>query len=390
MSPASLFRHASIRLQALRSLTGIALACVLAACAPGGEAPSHEAKTSEDQATPSMAAGEIMVDARRQQLIGVTYGTVERRDVQQVIRTVGTVAYDETTLADVNLKFHGWIEDLYADETGILVQQGQELLKIYSPELVSTQEEYLSAFQHYDRLRETGHPDALEGARRLVDAARQRLAYWDIDEQHLRDLENSGITLRTLPVHSPATGYIIEKNVILGSHVMEGHLLYRLASLDTVWVLADVYEYELPLVAVGQAAVVELAYLPDVSFRGRVAYIYPYLESTERTVKVRIELPNPEHSLKAGMYANVSLTASRSSVLVVPQSAVIDSGARQVVFLASGDGRFAPQEVRLGARFPDYYEVLEGLQEGDQIVTSGNFLIDSESQLATGMKQMGH
>lgn len=355
------------------------------------DANAHPANTSESEhGAGEMAAGETMIDSRKQQLIGVTYGTVVRRDVDQTIRAVGVVAYDEKSLTDVTLKFSGWIEDLYVDESGMLVKKGQELFTLYSPALISTQEDYLTAFDHYHRIKDSQHREAVEGAGRLLDSARQRLQYWDIEEVHWKDLERDRKVLRALPIHSPAPGFVIEKDVIAGSHVSAGQRLYRLADLDRVWVLADIYEYELPQIAVGQNAEVTLSYLPGEKLRGKITYIYPYLEAAERTVKIRVELGNPGHQLKPGMYADVALSSRRTEVLMVPTAAVIDSGTRQVVFLDLGDGRFEPRAVALGERFDDGYEILEGLEVGDRIVTSANFLIDSESQLAAGMGQMQH
>ncbi len=367
-----------------------ALAAALAGCdseQPGTAAVDEAAAGGHEMEQPLSG---IAVDPRRQQLIGVTYGVVERRDMEQRIRAVGVVEYDESQLTDVSLKFDGWIETLYVNETGLLVQRGQELFELYSPDLVSTQQEYLTAFDHFERLKESGNLEAVEATRRLVDASAQRLEYWDIDPRHVRDLEASRTVLRALPVHSPATGYVIEKNVVEGTYMKAGHLLYRVANLDVVWVLADIYEYELPMVSVGQQVEVSLAYLPGETFRGTVAYIYPYLEASERTVKVRVQLPNPGHRLKQGMYADVVLAEERKAVRVVPRAAVLDSGTRQVVFAALDDGRFEPRPVTLGARFDDYHEILSGVEEGERIVTSGNFLLDSESQLASGMKQMEH
>ncbi|MFV2072800.1 MAG: efflux RND transporter periplasmic adaptor subunit [Thermoanaerobaculales bacterium] len=338
----------------------------------------------------AMVPGEVMIDARKQQLMGVTYGVVERRDVEQTIRTVGSVAYDEKRLTDISLKFGGWIEELFVDETGMLVEKGQRLFTLFSPELISTQEDYLTAYDLYNRIQGSERGEAIEAAGRLLASSRQRLQYWDIKEVHWKDLERDRKILRALPIHSPASGYVIEKDVVEGSHVLSGKLLYRLADLDRVWVLADIYESELPQVEIGQKATVSLSYLPGVVFRGRVTYVYPYLDTSERTVKIRVELANPGHRLKAGMYTNVELASHRAAVLVVPQTAVIDSGKRQIVFLDSGEGRFEPREVRLGTLFDEGYEVLDGLEAGDRVVTSANFLLDSESQLAAGMGQMQH
>jgi len=395
MTPRALARPSLIAM----SLAAGAIVLIAAACskreAPtppeaGAGQPAEAAGHDRTESGGMAMAPGFAVDPRRQQLIGVTYGSVERRSVARTVRTVGTVTYDESRLADATLKFHGWIEQLRVDRTGALVQRGDVLFTLYSPELVATQEEYLTAFQHHRRLAAAGHPQAVEGARKLLEAARQRLAYWDIDPRHLRELEETGDVVRALPIHAPASGYVIEKHVVEGSHVQAGQMLYRIADLDRVWVLADIYEYELPLVSPGQRATVSLGYLPGVELTGTVAYIYPYLESAERTVKIRIELPNRGHRLKAEMYANVTLAATRSEVLTVPEGAVLDSGARKVVFIDLGEGRFEPREVSIGGLFDGYYELLGGLDEGTRIVTSANFLLDSESQLAAGMKQMQH
>lgn len=378
-------------------LTVVVLAILVLACDDSGETgEEHDPKAhaaegpTTGHAAGEMAEGEVMIDSRKQQLVGVTYGTAERRDVEQTIRTVGVVAYDEKRLTDVTLKFSGWIEDLYVDETGMLVEKGQELFTLYSPDLISTQEDYLTAYDHFHRIKGSEHREAVEAAGRLLESSRQRLSYWDIEEVHWKDLERDRKVLRSLPIHSPASGYVIEKDVVAGTHVQAGRRLYRLADLDRVWVLADIYEYELPQVKVGQNVDVTLSYLPGQTFRGRVTYIYPYLEASERTVKIRIELSNPAHQLKEGMYADVVLSSRRSDVLIVPAEAVIDSGTRQVVFLDLGDGRFEPRAVELGSRFDEGYEILRGLEAGDRIATSANFLIDSESQLAAGMGQMQH
>lgn len=376
--------------EALVLLAAVGIAGTLGGCSQDRpEELAHDDSPTAEHG-PEAAMPGVEIDPRRQQLIGVTYGTVEQRDVQQRIRTVGTVEYDESRLTDISLKFDGWIEELHVDETGFLVQRDQVLLELYSPDLVSTQQEYLTAFDHHQRLKGSGNPDAVQATQRLVDASAQRLAYWDINPKHVRDLETSRTVLRALPIHSPESGYVIEKNVVAGTFMRAGHLLYRLANLDVVWVLADIYEYELPMVSVGQEVEVSLAYLPGERFAGRVSYIYPYLEASERTVKVRIRLANPSHRLKQGMYADVVLARDRAGVRVVPRSAVLDSGTRQVVFVALEEGRFEPRPVTLGAQFDEYYEVLAGVEVGERIVTSGNFLLDSESQLVSGVGQMEH
>ena len=397
-----------LRRGALSAAAGLAgLLVLLAACGrdsdksspdsskPAAAGEAAAADSMPGMAMPASAPGspaprEFTIDPTRQQLVGVTYATAERRDVERILRTVGNVTYDESLLSDVTVKFHGWVERLLVDKTGVPITRGQVLFTLYSPELVAVQQEYLTAYDYQREVAAKGYPEAIGGAARLLAAVEQRLAYWDIPAEHRRALARDRKIIRALPIHSPASGYVTEKNVFASSHVEAGQLLYRVAGIDSVWVLANVYEPELPFVTVGQEAVVTMAYAPGVDLRGRVAYIYPSVGNEERTVKVRIELANPGHRLKPGMYADVLLQAQRRGVLVVPQSAILDSGERQVVFVARSEGRFVPREVKLGSSFGDLVEVLGGLAAGERVVSSSNFLLDAESQLAAGMRQMTH
>ena len=323
--------------------------------------------------TEEVESGVIFVDAQRRQLIGVKTATAERRPLSVTIRPVGKVVYDETRLTDISVKYRGWIRTLHVAESGQQVKKGETLFTIYSPELYTAQEEFLTAH----RSRQASG----ERAGYLVDSARQRLRLWDLPDWQIDQLAERGKPWEAVPIVSPASGYVIEKNVVEGATVETGQRLYRIAQLDEVWVEAEVYESELPHVSVGQKAVVTLPYLPGKEFEGRVSFVYPYLDGPTRTAKVRVELPNAERTLKPDMYANVSLSADLGERLVVPESAVLYAGPRRLVFVDLGEGRLKPTRVEVGAKANGLVEVLSGLEAGDTVVTSANFLIAAESRL---------
>jgi RND family efflux transporter MFP subunit len=332
-----------------------------------------------------MAPGAVMISREKQEKLGVTFGEVSLRKLERTIRTVAKFTYDETKIVDINTKFAGWIEELNVDFTGQLVRKGQPLFSIYSPELVSAQEEYLLAIKA-DRL--FAAPRSAGQAARpeiLLDTARKRLLNWDITGRQIEELENTGKSLRTMVFYAPFTGFVVEKNILLGKHAMAGENLYKLADISWLWVLADIYEYDMPFISLGARAEVELPYFPGEVFQGKVTYIYPYLQNETRTVKARLELPNPGFRLKPEMFGTFNLRLDLGERLTVPSNAVLDSGRRKIVFVAEGEGHFEPREVKLGARTDDYYEVLEGVAAGERIVTSANFLIDSESKLKSAI-----
>jgi RND family efflux transporter, MFP subunit len=332
--------------------------------------------------------GPVQLSPVQRQLIGVTYGTVAKKPLTKVIRTVGRVEYDERRLAEVTLKIAGWIHDLFVNYTGKRVQQGQPLLTIYSPDLVSAQEEYLLALRTRERLKDTRVPGALESAESLVKASRNRLLLWDLTPTQIRALEESGKPQLYQTIYSPITGYAIEKMALKGHRVEPGMPLYKIADLSTVWVHADIYEYELPFIQEGQEATITLTYYPGAVWGGTIDYIYPYLDTQTRTNKVRFVVPNPEHKFKPGMYANMELKLNLGERLSVPESAVLHSGVRKLVFIDRGQGLLEPREVTLGTQTEGYWEVLSGLKEGERIARSGNFLIDSESKLAAAESMM--
>ncbi len=329
---------------------------------------------------------EVNIDPRRQQLLGVRTAPAERRMLTRSIRAVGSVRYDETRLADVNVKVAGWIEALHVDYTGQFIEAGQPLFTLYSPELLTTQQEYLLALETRDQLRTSQIAEARDHADRLVEAARQRLTLWDLPPDEIESLEDRGATHRTMLFRTPVGGFIIEKQVVQGQHVTAGMSLYTVADLSVVWVEADVYEHELSLVREGMPASVTVDAYPENQFRGRIIYIYPYVEERTRTVRVRVELANPRGRLKPGMYANVALDAAIGEGVVVPANALLDSGAEQYVFLSQGDGYFEPRAVVVGPRLGEAVQILEGLDGTEIVATNATFFIDSESQLRAALQ----
>ena len=347
----------------------------------------------ESPSAEALPPGTVKISSERQQLIGVQFGQVSRQALSRTIRTVGKVTYDETRVTRVQAKVSGWIDKVYVDFTGRLVTRGQPLFSLYSPELVSTQQEFLLASRARENLGTSSVKEIAANAAALYDSARERLRLWDITEEQIQDLERRGTPAKTMTLYSPITGFVVTRNAFPGQRVTPEAELYVIADLRTVWVLADVYEYEIPYVRLGQAANMTLTYLPGRTFAGRVTYIYPQLDNTTRTLKVRLEFPNPGDALKPDMYANVDLRIDYGEHLAVPQDAVLDSGTEQIVFVARADGYFEPRKVKLGPKVGNLYVVLAGVKAGEQVVTSANFLIDSESQLKSalgGMAGMGH
>ncbi len=337
-----------------------------------------------------ISPGTVQISPERQQLIGVRFGKVEKRTLEKVIRTVGRIDYDEKRIGIVSPKISGWIEELYVDFTGRFVRKGEALLTIYSPELVSTQEEYLLALKAKKEWSKSPFAEVSEGGNLLAESARRRLKLWDISDTQIQALEESREPKKTLTLNSPFTGYVIEKKVNQGQFVDAGMALYKIADLSVVWLIADIYEYELPAIRLGQQASIQMAYYPGEAFTGKAIYIYPYLDPQTRTAKVRYEFANPHGKLKPEMFTNVEISVRLGDRLAVPEGAVIDTGVRKVVIVDRGSGYFEPREVRLGMKAGEVFEVLEGLKAGERVVTSANFLIDSESKLKEAVGGMGH
>jgi Cu(I)/Ag(I) efflux system membrane fusion protein len=334
-------------------------------------------------------SGAIRIDPITVQDIGVKTEIIKKRPLSREIRTVGRVAYDEKRVEDVHTKIEGWVEKLYVDFLGEEVKKGAPLLSIYSPELVSTQEEYLLALKYRKSLAASPFSAVSEGADTLLSSTRKRLELFDITPRQIDEIEKSGKVRKDLVLHSPAHGVVIEKTVQEGMYVQPGKNLYTIADISDVWIYADIYEYELPWLKLGQSADMNLSYLPGKAFHGKIIFIYPFLDKKSRTVKVRMEFANPGWELKPDMYTNVTIRSKISdAALTVPTEAVLRTGERDLAILALGGGKFLPRQVRLGAEGEGYYQVLSGLSEGDRVVTSAQFLIDSESKLKEAIAKM--
>jgi Cu(I)/Ag(I) efflux system membrane fusion protein len=320
----------------------------------------------------------VLLDERRRQLIGVRTSAVEEGPLRKVFSAVGHVTYDEGALTDVNLKVRGWVTKLMVNQSGQRVTRGQTLFTFYSPELYGAEQDFLLANRSA-----AGSDGGLARSATFARAARKRLNLLGLSEGQIDAIATKGEALENVAIASPASGFVIEKNIVEGAAVEAGTRLYRIAALTKVWVDADVYEADLSRVHVGQPARVTLDYLPGSAYDAKISYVYPYFESEARTGRVRIELANPKLELRPGMYARVELTTESTASLQVPTSAVVYTGPRRLVFVDLGDGRFRPQEVRVGSETNGTYEVLSGLKAGDIVATSGVFLIAAEARIST-------
>lgn len=342
----------------------------------------------ESAAAQAPVPGTVQISADKQQLLGVTSAKAEYRSLNKVIRAVGNVAIDETRLANVHVKTSGWVQRVFADSTWQLVKKGDPLFTIYSPDLLATQQEYLLALKAQHELSGSPYQEVGAGGNSLLEAARRRLELWDFSAEQIRQLDETRQPQREITYYSPANGYVIERRAFPNQYVTPDTELYKVADLSTVWVQADVYEFEASGMAVGQEAIITAESLPGRTLRGRVVYVYPDVKPDTRTLTARLEFPNPEVQLKPGMFLNVELHRSLGRQLTVPVDAVLDSGQRQIVFVDRGDGRFEPREVMLGERTEEFATILHGLRAGERVVTRANFLIDSESNLRTAITGM--
>jgi len=318
----------------------------------------------------------VKLTPERQQLIGVQTGVAETRTIGRSVRTVGRVAVDETRLHKITTKFDGYIERLNVNFTGKEVHRGQPLFSIYSPDLLATQQEYLIALK------------AAKQSPLLLDATRRRLQLWDISAADIRELERSGATRKSLTISSPVSGVVLNKTAVEGARVAAGEPLFDIADLSRVWILADVYESEMSSVRTGSRASIGLTYLPGRTFEGTVTFIAPTIDPMTRTAKVRIEIDNRDGALKPEMFGDVVIQEPSRSVTVVPESAVINTGTRSVVFMVKDDGTFEPREVATGVKDEHFIEVRSGVTAGEKVATQANFLIDSESRLKAALAQM--
>lgn len=371
---------------------GVPLAAIVAAylLTRGGEKPGTTAGHDHFATVTADSARAVMLSRDEERKIGVTYTTATVGPLAREVRTVGQVTFDETRVKSIALKIDGYVERLYVDYTGMPVHVGDPLLEIYSPMLVTAQEELLLAKKLAADVV-GGTPDATRGAADLLSSARRRLAYWDIAESDIARIEQSGEVKRTLTLHAPVRGVVVDKFVLAGQKVMAGDALYRIADLSVVWVEGEVFEQDLALVRVGLTVVAEFEALPGERVTGRIAFVYPTLNPETRTVRVRAEVPNSGLRLKPGMYATFHFTGgSRGSVLSVPSSAVLTTGERNLVFVRRVDGQLEPREIRVGVAGQDRVEVLSGLAAGETVVASATFLVDAESNLGSALGGMGN
>lgn len=335
------------------------------------------------------SSGIVRIDPAVVQNIGVRTSLARRGSLKKKIRTIGIVSYDETKLFKIQTKVDGWIEKLYVNATGLDVTNGTILLEIYSPDLVTTQEEYILALEYRNRLKKGGRSSIIEGGERLLESSRRRLEFFDVPSHQIDELAKTRKVKKTLHVHSPADGVVVKKNVIEGMFVKPGFTLYEIADLSRVWVYVDVFEFEAPYVKTGQKAVMTFISLPGRRFEGLVTYIYPFLQRKTRTLRLRLEFDNKSMELKPDMYGDVILSAGgMDDVVIIPVEAVIKTGERRVVFVDKGEGRFEPREVTLGVESEGDVAILSGVREKERVVTSAQFLIDSESKLREVMNKM--
>jgi RND family efflux transporter MFP subunit len=342
--------------------------------APGAGPPASE---------PSLVP--ITLTPQRMQSIGVKTGIVEFRPVRDEIRTVGNVEADETRISDVQIRFAGWVQKVYADAMYKQVRQGQPLLTIYSPDLVATEQEYLVAKELLAQTTIPGAAAGSHGSRTLLNAATERLKQWQIPDREIARLKESGKIRREIEIDSPVSGFIIERKAFPNMYADPGMKLYSVADLSTVWVYAQIFQNDIGRVKVGDPALVTVNAYPGQTFPARVSFISPEVDQDMRRARVRLEIPNPELKLSLGMFVNVELSLPVGERLVIPAAGVFQSGTRQIAFVDRGGGYFEPRDIEAGARAGDDFVVLKGLKAGERIVTSANFLIDSESQLAAAL-----
>ena len=346
---------------------------------------SAAGSTAASLATAETPLVPVQISPQRLQSIGVKTGEVERKLVEDEIRVTGNIAVDETRLAYVQVRFSGYIQKVFADSTYRYVRKGEPLFTIYSPDLVATEREYLVAMQNQQRLAQSTVAGVAEGAASLLDAAAERLKQWGVPQREIARLESTGQVQQELEVDSPVTGYITERNALPNLSVQPETRLYTVADLSTVWVFAEVFQNDLARIKSGDRAMLTVDTYPGRAFEGRVNFIYPQVDMATRTARVRLIFSNPGLKLSLGMFVNVVLKVQMGRQLVIPASGVLQSGTRQIVFVDRGEGYLEPRQVELGPRAGDEFIVLKGLKAGERIITSANFLIDSESQLQAAL-----
>ncbi len=390
------------------ALTLLLGALPLAACGSSEDESPMPGMTAEEHAQMQGGAGgatdsagavmrqAVHLSADQERALGVIYTQVERQPLTRTIRTVGRIEAAEPRVADITPKIEGFVERLHVNTTGESVRRGEPLLTLYSPELVAAQEELLTARRLAAQV-DSSAGEAWRNARTTLEAARRRLAYWDITEAQIDQVERTGEVTKTLTLVAPVNGIVLEKRVLEGQRVMPGERLYRIADLSTLWVEGDVFEQDLQFVREGAQAHIEVSAYPGVHMMGHVSFVYPTVDERSRTNRIRLTVPNPDLRLKPGMFATMYIDAEiGDSVLTVPVGAVVQTGERNIIFHRHEDGSLHPHEVVVGARAGDRLQILAGLEEGEQIVASANFLVDAESRLSgsgggmPGMQHAGH
>jgi RND family efflux transporter MFP subunit len=347
-------------------------------------------KYADDQSLAKMPTGTVKISPEKQVLAGVRTAVVERKSLVRDIRTTAQIVADETRIAHVHVKVAGFIDKVYVDFVGQLVTKGQSLFTLYSPDLVSTQEEYLIAKRGNATLGNAPFQEIAEGSQSLLQSARQRLKLWDISDDQIKELDETGKVSKDLTFFSPITGFVTDRKVFPQTSVTPDTELYTVSDLSTVWADADIYEYEVPFVRLGQQVILTLSYYPGKTYTGNISYIYPTVDPQTRTVKVRVQIPNPGFVLKPQMFADAQLRVDYGTKILVPQEAVLNSGTEQHVFVVHPGGVFEPRTVTIGPVIDGSAVILSGLKVGETIVVSGNFLIDSESGLKNAMSGMSH
>ncbi len=341
----------------------------------------------ETAAAPSpQGLAPVSIPPEIQQRMGMTFGTVERRPLWRETRTSARIAPDETRLYHVTTKFEGWVDTLYVDVTGQYVRKGDPLLTIYSPELVASQQELLTTLAMSRSLEKSPIESVSKGGLDLLAAARRRLKLWDVSDTQIAEIEQTGKILQFVTLYAPASGYVFQKEVVAGHRAMPGEVLMEIADLSSVWGEADIYESDIPYVKIGMRVDIDLPYWPGQIFQGRIRFLDPQLDPQTRTMRARLDIANPGLTLKPGMYADAHLKFSLGEKLVVPGDALLRTGERTIAFRKTGRGTLEPVEVSTGFRSDNVFEVLSGLKAGDQVVTSANFLIDSESSLRAALQ----
>jgi len=351
------------------------------------ERKESEKAEAEPTAGPSGLAPVNVNELQRKQM-GLAFGAVGRQRITKEIRTSARIVPDETRLYRVTTKIEGYLDKLYVNVTGQAVRKGQPLFTVYSPELVASQQEFLTSLPFAQQLAYSSDPTVSASGKRLRDAARKRLKLWDISDAQIDQLEKTGQVEKYLTLYAPAGGYVIEKHILAGQKIMPGEALLVIADLSAVWAEADIYESDIPYVKEGMPVTLTLSYWPGKSFRGEVSFLYPYLDAQTRTLKARLNIKNPELLLKAEMYADAHLVYDLGEKLALPEGALMQTGTRSYVFVAGDGDEIRPVEVTVGTRSEGYYELLSGLEAGDRVVTSANFLVDSESSLKAALQSV--